>query len=100
MVVSSRYRNPRSFRSLVDRPIFLLTIAQFPARAPLIEMIANPAHPTPESITPFVTLSPPDQLRVLIHLERFFNRFVTTFLSNQKASPHISSGRPDAPRSP
>jgi len=49
MVVSSSYRNSRSFRSLVDRLVFPLTIAQFPARAPLIEMIANLS---PESITP------------------------------------------------
>jgi hypothetical protein len=35
----------------VDRLIFPLTIAQFPARAPLIEMIANLS---PESITPSV----------------------------------------------
>ena len=44
MVVSSCYRNPRSFRPLVDRLIF-------PRSVPLIEMIADLS---PETITPSV----------------------------------------------
>ena len=38
---------------------------------------------------------PPDQLRALIHLERVFNGFVTTFTPNRVTSPHVSSCRPD-----
>ena len=44
MVVSSCYRNPRSFRPLMDRLISR-------ARVPLIEMIADLS---PETITPSV----------------------------------------------
>ena len=89
MVVSSCYRNPRSFRPLVDRLIF-------PRSGAADRDDRRPVTGDHNALCDFYR--PPDQLRALIHLERVFNGFVTTFPPNRVTSPHVSSCRPDARR--
>jgi hypothetical protein len=86
-----------AFVHFVDRLIFSLTIAQFPARAPLIEMIASLS---PESITVRDFYGPPDQQRGLILLERFFNGFVSNFPKPENIASRFVGPARCAPRSP